>query len=160
MLSTKFLSMRKEEAENGFTLIELMIVVVIIGILAAVAIPIFANQQKTAIDAATLSDLKSANVAIVTWKTKNPQQTSFPSNGVGIKELTNFSDGTNVSVFGKPNNYCLKAFNVNGGQYTSNGSPYAIFISETGKTGPSLVLGSGSQLSCGTQTNNEGFLFS
>ena len=104
--------------------------------------------------------MKSANVAIVTWKTKNLQQTSFPSNGTGIKELTNFSDGTNVSVFGKPNNYCLKAFNVNGDRYISNGSPYAIFISETGKTGLSTVLGSGSALSCGTQTNNGGFLFS
>ena len=45
--------------ERGFTLIEIMIVVVIIGILAAIAIPKFANTKEKAYLASMKSDLRN-----------------------------------------------------------------------------------------------------
>lgn len=46
--------------DRGFTLIELMIVVLIVAILIAIAIPTFLGQRKSAEDAAAKSSLKNA----------------------------------------------------------------------------------------------------
>src|SRR5690349_9072347 len=64
--------------QKGFTLIELMIVVAIIGILAAIAIPKFADMLEKSRDGATKGNLTALNGAISIYF--GDQQGIYPTN--------------------------------------------------------------------------------
>lgn len=64
----------QEDREDGFSLVELLVVIVIIGILSAIAVGAFMNQRKKAEDAALKSDLSTIAKDYTAWTVDNKNE--------------------------------------------------------------------------------------
>jgi type IV pilus assembly protein PilA len=61
----------RAQSEQGFTLVELLVVMLIIGLLAAIAIPAFFNQRNKANDSSAKEAVRTMQTAMETYATDN-----------------------------------------------------------------------------------------
>ncbi len=125
-------SIQEKDNDKGFTLVELLVVIIIIGILSAIAVPVYLNQQAKAKDSAAKADLGNLKVAVASYLVDHPD-----ADEVGIDELDEFTPTAGVTILSDPitiNNgtFSLQAESASGKTFssTANGG-----ITEDGAAG-------------------------
>lgn len=114
----KLLRHAQSRKEQGFTVPELMVVILIIGIIAAITVPAFTMQRKNSQDGKVKSDISHAQNIIETWIIKHPSS-KIPSGKI-TKDL---AQGSAIVVDATLTNRGLNEFKVtNGTELTITGS--------------------------------------
>ena len=132
-----------KQNKNGFTLMEMLIVIAIIAVLIAVAIPVFASQLEKAREATDLANVRSAyaqvsteallgdSEATVTVNLKQKQadwQSVDPVNIGGIVHSKSQGDTENWKGVAAPNGTCVVSYKED----------YGIILTWSGKADPSI----------------------
>jgi type IV pilus assembly protein PilA len=100
--------------QKGFTLIELMIVIAIIGILAAIAIPQFSAWRKRSFNSAAESDLKNAATAQEGYYVDEETYTSDINKLLGTYGLYVSEKVYFTSVAGDATSYTMYSYHSSG----------------------------------------------
>lgn len=79
------------QQESGFTLVEILVVVLIIGILASIAVPVFLNQRKSAYDTALKADMKSVALSYSTRLAQGKVNNDFTNDASGADRVIVFA---------------------------------------------------------------------
>ncbi|MEM7791175.1 MAG: prepilin-type N-terminal cleavage/methylation domain-containing protein [Verrucomicrobiota bacterium] len=85
------------QKQSGFTLVEIMIVVVIVGLLATIAIPAFRKTQMAAQNSRLANDLRvfAGQIQIFTLETGNyPEDSTTGEIPTGLEEYINIANWT------------------------------------------------------------------
>lgn len=133
----KFRERRNEEA--GFTLVELLVVMLILGILAAIAVPAFFSQRDKARDADAKSSVRTAQTAMEAYATDNGgSYAGVAADGAELKAIEQTLNNATLTVSSTADTYNLTATSDVAGQ------TFSINRSGTGTTTfPCTVPGEG-----------------
>ena len=142
---------------HGFSLIELLVVVAILAILAAIAIPTFLNQKKKAADGVVTSELKTLASALASSMVADNVVVSAGADGNPASNSGNVTiDGAAVPKNGaivfvntstNPKQWCVSRQSSSGRIYSASNTNRSVFES----TGP--CTSAGTVLTAGTNTS-------
>ena len=90
---------QRSSEESGFTLVELLVVMLILGILAAIAIPTFFNQRNKAKDASAKEAARTAQTAIETYALDNGGS-YVGADATKLNTIENTLDASKLAVSG------------------------------------------------------------
>jgi len=118
-----FKKIKEKRDERGFTLIELLIVVAIIAILAAIAIPQFSGYRARSVRASMIADARNVATSLEAYYTDGA--TYLPANGDTVTgpgafaaglalEGTRASKGNTITIASVQNMYTINVVNAGG----------------------------------------------
>jgi type IV pilus assembly protein PilA len=130
---------RRREDDEGFTLIELMVVVLIVAILIAIAVPTFLGARERAQDRAAQANLRSALRAEKTYYVDNEAYTDADADLEAIEPALDWNvagaNQVDAAIEAGGNVVCLEAS-------SASGATFAIADVATGATAGSYYFDS------------------
>ncbi|MBC7565237.1 prepilin-type N-terminal cleavage/methylation domain-containing protein [Candidatus Saccharibacteria bacterium] len=112
----------KHLKKKGFTIVELLIVIVVIGILASIAVVSYNGVQKQAIDKGVASDIDGVSGEVTRYQVNNNGQLGaaaawYSPSGTNANIAFTPTKGNIIDVVTNSTDYCIRAYNPSAATY-------------------------------------------